>query len=327
MPLETIGVVGMGLLGRGIAATLVANGFRTIAYDHSSEARENALSHVGDAVGEVVAHGWITRRQADHNLSLIRVVDRLDALTPCDFVIESIVEDIDHKAALFDELEFLLPPGTVIGTNTSALPITLIQQGRIHPGRFVGMHWGEPCHISRFQELVRGEKTTDATLRIATELSIACGKEPSLVQKDVRGFIANRLMYAMLREALHLLESGVADVETIDRSFRNDMGFWATIAGPFRWMDLTGIQAYVSVMKDLFPDLANTTQLPETMQRMLDANANGVSNQKGFYEYDDESAQQWVKRWTDFTWEVRELADSHVPVNGHARALPEEVLH
>jgi 3-hydroxybutyryl-CoA dehydrogenase len=326
MPLETIGVVGLGLLGRGIAATLVANGFRTIAYDHSSDARENARSHVSDALSEIVAHDWITRDQADENLSLLCVVDHMDALSNCDFVIESIDEDIARKAVVFDELEALLPPETVIGTNTSALPITLIQQGRTHPGRFVGMHWGEPCHISRFQELVRGEQTTDVTFAIAKELSIACGKEPSLVQKDVRGFIANRLMYAMLREALHLLETGVADVETIDRSFRNDMGFWATIAGPFRWMDLTGIPAYASVMKDLFPQLANTTQLPDTMQRMLDSNANGVSNQRGFYEYDDESAQQWVKRWTQFTWQIRELADHYVPVNGHSSTLTAEAL-
>jgi 3-hydroxybutyryl-CoA dehydrogenase len=326
MPLETIGVVGLGLLGRGISATLIANGFRTVAYDHSLDARANVRSHVRDALGEIVAHGWIAPHQADENLRLLRVVDHLDAFSTCDFVIESIVEDIDHKAALFDELESLLPPETVIGTNTSALPITLIQRGRIHPGRFVGMHWGEPCHISRFQELVRGEQTTDATLSLAKDLSIACGKEPSLVQKDVRGFIANRLMYAMLREALHLLESGVADVETIDRSFRNDMGFWATIAGPFRWMDLTGIPAYATVMKDLFPQLANTTQLPEAMQRMLDSNSNGVSNLKGFYEYDDESAEQWVKRWTQFTWQIRELADQHVPVNGHSSTLTAEAL-
>jgi 3-hydroxybutyryl-CoA dehydrogenase len=251
----------------------------------------------------------------------------MDALSGSQFVIESIVENFAHKAAVFDDLESILPAETVIGTNTSALPITLIQQGRTHPGRFVGMHWGEPCHISRFQELVRGEQTTDATFAIATELSIACGKEPSLVQKDVRGFIANRLMYAMFREALHLLESGVADVETIDRSFRNDMGFWATIAGPFRWMDLTGIEAYASVMKDLFPELANTKQLPDTMQRMLDSNANGVSNLKGFYEYDAESAQQWMSRWTEFTWQIRDLADHHVPVNGHSSSLTADALH
>ena len=251
MPLETIGVVGLGLLAEESQQHSSLTDFaqlRTItfrctgacAFSRSRRPQRNCW------------HGWITRHQADENLSLLRVADHLDALNTCDFVIESIVEDIDHKAALFDELESLLPPETVIGTNTSALPITLIQQGRTHPGRFVGMHWGEPCHISRFQELVRGEQTTDVTFTLAKELSIACGKEPSLVQKDVRGFIANRLMYAMLREALHLLESGVADVETIDRSFRNDMGFWATIAGPFRWMDLTGIPAYASVMKDLF---------------------------------------------------------------------------
>jgi 3-hydroxybutyryl-CoA dehydrogenase len=328
MRLETIGIIGLGLLGRGIAATLVANGFRTIAYDQSPDAREVAHRHVRDALSEIVKHGWITPQQAEKNLSGLRIVDHIDALSTCDFVIESIDEEFARKAALFDELESLVSDETVIGTNTSALPITLIQQGRTRPGRFVGMHWGEPCHISRFQEVIRGEHTTDAAFAAAVELSIACGKEPALVQKDVRGFISNRLMYAMLRESLHLLESGVADVETIDRAFRNDIGFWATIAGPFRWMDLTGISAYASVMKDLFPELANTTELPETMQRMLDSNAEGVSNQKGFYEYDAESAREWLKRWTQFTWQIRELADRYVPVDDRtSNPKTEEVLY
>jgi 3-hydroxyacyl-CoA dehydrogenase len=310
---KTIGVIGLGLLGRGITATLVAHGFHTIAYDHSESTRDPAMQHILGAINETVEHGWLTQQQAEDNLKRLRYADRLEALNVCDFIIESIVEDLTAKTALFNALEPILSPETVIGTNTSALPITLIQQGRTHPGRFVGMHWGEPCHISRFQEVIRGELTTDAAFDTAVGLSYACGKEPSLVQKDVRGFITNRLMYAMLREALHLLDSGVADVETIDRSFRNDMGFWATIAGPFRWMDLTGIPAYASVMKDLFPELSNNTQLPDTMQRMLDEGAEGVGNLKGFYDYDSESAQQWVKNWTRFTWRVRELADDHVP--------------
>ena len=315
MSLDCIGVVGLGLLGRGIATTLVAHGFRTIAYDHSARGRESANQHVHDSLAEMVEHGKLTSRQVEDNLSMLQIVDHMDSLNVCDFVIESIVEDLAQKSTLFDELEALIDPQTVVGSNTSALPITLIQRGRIHPGRFVGMHWGEPCHISRFQEIIRGEETTDAAFDSAVALSYACGKEPSLVQKDMRGFITNRLMYAMLREALHLLESGVADVETIDRSFRNDIGFWSTIAGPFRWMDLTRISAYARVIKDLFPELANTTELPDTMKHMLDTGAEGVSNQLGFYEYDAESAQQWEEKWKAFTWQVRELADHYVPTD------------
>lgn len=313
MSLECIGIVGLGLLGRGIATSLVAHGFRTIAYNRSARGRDIARGHVRDALGELAEHGKLTSQQAEDNLHLLQIVDQLEPLSACDFVIESIVEDLDQKSALFDELEPLLDSQTVIGSNTSALPITLIQRSCRHPGRFVGMHWGEPCHISRFQEVIRGEQTTDAAFDTAVALSYACGKDPSLVQKDIRGFITNRLMYAMLREALYLLENGVADVETIDRSFRNDIGFWATIAGPFRWMDLTGISAYARVMKDLFPQLAKTRELPDTMKRMLDTGAEGVSNQMGFYEYDAESARKWEENWREFTWYVRELADRYIP--------------
>lgn len=321
---QNVGVVGLGLLGRGIAATLVANGIRTTAYDQLSAASEHAHDHIRIALGEIVEHGWTSKQRAESNLKLLTIVDDINEVSSCDFIIESIVEDLSDKLKLFDTLESLIPIETVIGSNTSALPITSLQRGRAYPGRFVGMHWGEPCHISRFQELIRGELTTDAALAAAMELSLACGKEPSLVQKDVPGFVSNRLMYAMLREALHLLETGVADAETIDRSFRNDMGFWATIAGPFRWMDLTGIPAYASVMKNLFPDLANTKELPRSMQHMLDNDAKGVSNLKGFYEYDEDSAREWTKRWTEFTWQIRDLADQHIPTGERSQSVAAE---
>jgi len=315
MSIECIGIVGLGLLGRGVATSLIAHGFRTVAYNRSAHGRDTANQHVRDSLTDMVAHGKLTSREAEDNLRSLHVVDRMDALGTCDFIIESVVEDLAKKSELFDELEPLIDSQTVIGSNTSALPITLIQRARSHPERFVGMHWGEPCHISRFQEVIRGEQTNDAAFDAAVALSYACGKDPSLIQKDMRGFVTNRLMYAMLREAFHLLESGVADVDTIDRSFRNDIGFWSTIAGPFRWMDLTGISAYARVIIDLFPDLANTTELPDTMKRMLETGAEGVSNGMGFYEYDTESAKQWEEKWRAFTWQVRELADYYVPTD------------
>src|SRR6185369_4846559 len=116
---------------------------------------------------------------------------------------------------------------TPIGSNTSALPISVLQKARKNPERFVGMHWAEPCHLTQFLEVVRGEKTDDATVKATVALGKAAGKEPSLVNKDVEGFIVNRIGYAMYREAFWLLENGVADVETIDTSFRNAMSVWA----------------------------------------------------------------------------------------------------
>ena len=151
-------------------------------------------------------------------------------------------------------------------------------------------------------------------VKAATELGRRCGKEPSVLKKDIRGFITNRLMYAMLREAFYLLESGVADAETIDRSFRNDMGWWSTLAGPFRFMDLTGLPAYAAVMKDLFPELSCQQALPETMARLIAAGANGVFNGKGFYTYTPEESERWQTAWSEFSWDVRQLAQRYTPL-------------
>jgi hypothetical protein len=126
-------------------------------------------------------------------------------------------EDLDTKQEVFDAFEAVVDPAVPIASNTSALPISMLQQSRRHPGRFVGMHWAEPA------------------LERAAELTRRLDKDPCLVQRDVPGFIVNRLGYTMYREAVHLLETGVADVETIDRSFRNACGLWASLCGPFRW--------------------------------------------------------------------------------------------
>jgi 3-hydroxybutyryl-CoA dehydrogenase len=238
-----------------------------------------------------------------------------EALAECEFLIESVLEDIAAKQELYDQLESLLGPAVPIASNTSALPISLLQQGRRHPDRFLGMHWAEPAHATRFMEIVRGEQTSDATLDAAVALAKAIGKEPSLVQKDVPAFIVNRLGYAMYREALNLLEMGVADVETIDRSCRNALGLWATMCGPFRWMDLTGGPAlYAKAIAGVLPTLSNATQLTGRMQELADADARGIANRRGFYEYSEEEARRWEELFREHAWTVRELLNKYFPL-------------
>ena len=310
---KPVGVVGLGLLGRGIATCLLAHGHRVIAYSRSESTRTDAREHIAESLTEMAERAALQSPELSNWQDRYCDADSLDALADCRFVIESIVEDLDVKQHVFDELEQVVGPDVPIASNTSAMPISILQQWRVRPERFVGMHWGEPAHILRFLEIIRGEQTADAAFDATVELAYSLGKEPSLVQKDVRGFITNRLMYAMLREAFHLLETGVADVETIDRSFRNDWGWWSTIAGPFRFMDLTGIAAYAAVMRDLLPELSNQTTVPVTIQNLVDAGADGVNNGRGFYEYTEAESRHWQQTWTQFTWDIRELAEKHVP--------------
>jgi 3-hydroxybutyryl-CoA dehydrogenase len=137
------------------------------------------------------------------------------------------------------------------------------------------------------------------------------GKEPSLLRRDIRGFITNRIMYAMLREAFYLVESGYATIADVDRSLRNDLGYWITFAGPFRFMDLTGIPAYESVMQDLLPELCNEVRVPSLMKQVAASGARGVSNAKGFYSYTPAEAKRWERRFLKFTYEIRALAQKY----------------
>jgi 3-hydroxybutyryl-CoA dehydrogenase len=305
--MQTIGVAGLGFLGRGIAACLLASGFRVIGYTLGDDARVEARKHITSAINDLVTRGGLPASLRDAWPNRYVEAKGVAELAASDFVIESIFEDLDAKVKLFDEIEAVVGAAVPIASNTSALPISALQRGRKHPERFIGTHWAEPCHLTRFMEVVRGEQTNDATADAAMELAKQAGKDPALVNKDVEGFIVNRMGYAIYREAFWLLENGVADVETIDRAFRNAICVFANIAGPFRWMDLSGIPAYAAVMKRLWPQLSTATEVPETMRRVVESGAKGISNGRGFYQYTPEEAERWERVLIENVWRVREL--------------------
>ncbi len=307
MTVQTVGIVGLGLLGRGIACCLLSHGLRVVAYTAEAAGFADARRHIATSIDELITRGGFPAALREQWRANYVEASSLSALCECDFVIESVFEDLQIKQSVFDQLESVVGAQTPIASNTSALPISLLQKPRKHPARFIGMHWAEPCHLTRFLEVIRGEQTDDASVEAAMALGRVVGKEPSLVRKDVEGFIVNRIGYAMFREAFWLLENGVADVETIDTSFRNALSVWANIAGPFRWMDLTGIPAYAAVMKRLWPKLSCATEVPKPMQELLDRGAKGISNGKGFYDYTPEQAKQWQQRLTENVWRVRQM--------------------
>jgi 3-hydroxybutyryl-CoA dehydrogenase len=304
---RTIGIVGLGLLGRGIAACLLSRGMRVIAYTIDDGSFKQARRHIRKAIAELVERGGFPASLLKSWRNKYVEATSMAELARCDFVIESVVEDLEVKQEVFNGIESVVRPNTPIASNTSSLPVSVLQKPRKRPQRFVGMHWAEPCHLTRFLEVVRGRQTDDATVEATMALGRAAGKEPSLVRKDVEGFIVNRIGYAMFREAFWLLENGVADVETIDTSFRNAMSVWANVAGPFRWMDLTGIPAYAAVMDRLWPKLSRETKVPRRMRELLESGAKGISNGRGFYRYTPRQARHWEKRLRENVWKLREM--------------------
>lgn len=313
MNLEPVGLIGLGLMGRGIATCALANGLEVLAYNRSAKRAEQSLAHIAESLEELARRKIVPRARVRGWRKRFHLAESLAGLRASPFVIESVKEDLALKRRIYDEVEAAVSTRAVIASNTSSLPISVLQCGRRAPERFIGMHWGEPAQILRYLEVIPGERTSPRTVKATLRLAGVCGKEPTVLRKDIQGFVSNRLMYAMIREACHLVEAGIADIESVDRSFRNDIGYWATLAGPFRWMDLTGIPAYAAVMEGLLPELASTTEVPALMRRMAASGAEGVGNARGFYKYSKAGARRWQKAWVDFTYEVRRLADKYRP--------------
>ena len=304
------GVVGMGLMGSSIAACLLAAGHTVTAVEVDPAALRKAPRRVLSLLEGLVKEKLL-RSKPKGILKRMDISADYSTLRKCQIVIECVAEDLNVKKQVIRTVEQTVPSDTIIGTNTSAIPPTLLQQDALQPERILGIHWAEPAHITRFMEIICGKNTLPAYAEKALSLAWQLGKEPSLLRQDVRGFITNRVMYAMLREAFHLVESGVASIADVDRSLRNDLGYWITFAGPFRFMDLTGIPAYCAVMRDLLPDLDCSKQVPLLMTQIVESGALGVANAKGFYDYTPAQAKRWERRFLQFSYDIRALAQNY----------------
>ncbi|MGN6492046.1 MAG: 3-hydroxyacyl-CoA dehydrogenase family protein [Agriterribacter sp.] len=305
-----IGTVGLGLMGSSIAACILAAGHPVISAVKDISEKERAMSRITGFLSDLKGEGLLQYEPASVIKKLI-ITDNISDLADCTLVIESIFENLEDKQGVYAALEMCLSSTSIIGSNTSAIPVSVLQSKLVHPERFVGIHWAEPAHVTRFMEIICGDKTDAAYAEKVKTLAESWNKEPSLLKKDIRGFITNRIMYAMIREAFHLVEKGYASYEDVDRSLRNDLGYWITFAGPFRFMDLTGIPAYAAVMKDLFPELDNSTTVPQKMQQLVVSGAMGTQNAKGFYSYTKESAEHWEALFNQFSYEIRKLSEKY----------------
>jgi 3-hydroxybutyryl-CoA dehydrogenase len=313
-----VGVVGMGLMGTSIATCLLAAGHAVVGIDRTAKQLAAARRKIGPLLREMRREGLLRGDPAAVAKRLTLSQD-YGSLRDSALVIESTTENVEVKKQVFREIEEVVSPSAIIGSNTSGIPISLLQKGARRPGRFVAIHWSEPAHVSRFLEVACGEQTRPAVARRVLELAANWDKEPALLRRDVRGFISNRCAYALYREAFHIVEQGWATMEDVDRSLRNDIGWWIPFAGPFRYMDLTGGAAYGTVMKDLWPELSCSTRVPERMKKVMAAGGKGIANANGLYGYTREEAQRWERQYRAFNYDIRRVARKYPGEPGKER--------
>ena len=302
-----IGLVGMGLMGSSIVTCLLIAGHPVVGVSPLPNELDNSVKRIKAHLHKAKEEGLV-KHSPKRFLKKLTATEDYGLLKDCKLVIECTLENLDIKKAVFEKIEAAISPDALLTSNTSAIPISILQKETRHPERFFGLHWNEPAYTTRFLEVICGDQSDQSKADYLYELSSQWGKEPILVRKDVRGFIANRLMYAMYREAFYLVENGYATIEDVDRACRNNTGYFMTLVGVFRWMDLTGVPAYHTVMKELFPTLNNDTKPAKLIEDIVTAGGKGVMNAQGFYSYTEEEARLWEQTYKEFAFEIRKIA-------------------
>ncbi len=303
----TIGVVGLGVMGSSIVVSLLLAGHKVIGIAPVSNEKEMALLHIKGQLKLCEKDGLSTKSCSDYLLSLI-ISDDYKELNDCSLVLECVLEKVEIKESVYKKIVSSVKDQTIIGSNTSAVPISVLQQYVTYPERFIGIHWAEPAFATRFMEIICGSQTSNQTAEWVFKLACYWGKEPTLLKTDIRGFIANRLMYAVYREALNLVENGKATIEDADKAIRYDAGSWMTLMGVFRRMDFIGLSDYSTTFKNIFPELSNNDDVPQLMQHLVNINANGIRNGKGLYNYTEEDAKNWEEAFAAFNRDIYQLA-------------------
>jgi len=278
-----LAVIGAGLMGSGIAQVAAQAGWQVTMRDVDDAAVERGLGAVRDSLGRFAAKGRIAEGDVDATLGRITGTTDLDAAADADVVVEAVFERLEVKHEVFRALDKICKPGAVLGSNTSAIPITQIAAVTSRPESVVGIHFFSPVPMMKLVELVRGLKTSDAALGVARGFAEDCGKICVTVNRDVAGFVTTRLLTALVVEAVKLVEAGVISAEELDTACK--LGFGHAM-GPLATADLTGVDILLHAAQNIYRDTGDPKFFPpELMQRMVTAGDLGRKSGRGFYEH------------------------------------------
>ncbi len=284
MEVKTIGVLGAGTMGNGIAQVAAQAGFNVVMRDIEDRFVQGGLKSIDKFLAKSVEKGKMTADQKNTITGRIKGTTKLEEMKSCDFIVEAVLEVMDLKKEVFKALDEMCGPDVILSTNTSSMSITEIATSTKRPDKVVGMHFFNPVPLMKLVEVVRGHFTSDATVAICMDLTKKLGKEGVEVKKDVPAFIVNRLMIPHFIEAMVLLEEGVASKEDIDKAAKLGLNY---PMGPFELMDLTGLDINLMVNEYLRKELKSETkwQSSHTLKNLVKANRLGRKTGAGWYEY------------------------------------------
>jgi 3-hydroxybutyryl-CoA dehydrogenase len=282
--IKTIGVVGAGTMGNGIAQVAAQAGYDVIMSDIEDRFVQNGLKNIDKILSRNVEKGRMTADDKNAVIGRIKGTTKTEDMKDADLVVEVILEVMDLKKKVFKQLDEITKKDAILATNTSSMSITEIASATARPDKVVGMHFFNPVPLMRLVEVIRGIKTSDETVATTLELSKKLGKEPVEVKVDVPGFLANRLMIAVAIEAVRLYEEGMASKEDIDKAAKLGLNY---PMGPFELMDLTGIDINYHVMDYFHKELPKELKWdpPLSIKNMVKAGVLGRKTGAGWYDY------------------------------------------
>ena len=282
MDISTVAVVGAGQMGSGIAQVASISGTNVIMCDISYELALGGFDWVRRSLERLVEKGRISSRESENALTRIRVVDGLSGLSNADMAIEAVVEAVDVKLAVMEQLDSIMNPDAIIASNTSSISITLLQAATRRPEKVIGMHFFNPVPVMKLVEVIAGYETSEETLKTTQRLAERFGKTPVVV-KDSPGFIANRLLIPMINEAVYCLMENVASKEDIDKVACLGMNH---PMGPLALADLIGLDVCLAIMETLHERFGDPKYRPcPLLRKMVESRRLGRKAGKGFYDY------------------------------------------
>ncbi|HEY3945916.1 MAG TPA: 3-hydroxyacyl-CoA dehydrogenase NAD-binding domain-containing protein [Solirubrobacteraceae bacterium] len=281
-------VLGTGTMGPGMGAVLARAGLQVTLFDVNPEALERARGAVS-MVEDVLDRLEVPKRDGG---ALDYQTDRASALEGTDVVAEAIPEQLELKRQLFTEIEEQISPEAIIASNTSGIPATKLAEGLQRPERLIGWHWSNPPHLIPMNELIPGEQTAPEVTTAIEALTRRIGYHPVTLKKEVPGFVENRVLYAIMRECLALVDEGVIDIEGLDLNVKWGIGYKLAVVPPIQLLDMAGLDIYTSVAGYLNTDLSDEKGVSSTAAELKEKGRLGIKTGGGFFDYTPERVKE-----------------------------------
>lgn len=292
--MKYVAVIGTGIMASGIAAGFIAKSIPVVILGRSKEKSDACLSKAIALAEKIGLSGENAKKQSSEIFSAqtTEVLESWKNWDDCEWVIETIAENLALKQAIFKHLDEVVPAHIPIGSNSSGFPISKIALGLKTANRMIGAHYFMPAEVVPLVEIVMGEKTDIAFAEKACQIYKAIDKKPVLVKKDIPGFLANRIQHALMREALSLVQEGIATPEDIDDAVRYSFGFRYAAVGPMTQKEISGWDGMANAAKEIYPSLSNITTLPPKVVQLMSEGKTGMKAGEGFRTWSPEEIKK-----------------------------------